>query len=121
MANRPHSICYIEIPAPGIEASEAFYQTVFGWEIERSSLSPDSRYSEFRSKNLRGGLVEDRPVHQGGVLLYMKVGDIDACLQSIAAAGGSIVRPKFEIGAGHGFSALFRAPAGNELGLVASS
>jgi uncharacterized protein len=115
----PSTICYIEIPAPDIEKAGLFYKSVFGWGVKASDLTT-SRYWEFNTGEggLTGGLVEDLPVVDGGVILYLKVADIDAALVKIKACGGTVVREKFDIGGGFGFSALFKDPNQNSLGLI---
>lgn len=111
-------ICYVEIPAPDIEKAGAFYSTVFGWQIKPSPLA-GSPYWEFRTGDdqLSGGLVQGRPPANAGVLLYLKVQDIDEALRQIQVKGGVVASPKAEIGGGYGYSALFEDPNGNRMGL----
>ena len=112
------TICYLEIPAPDVEKAGAFYSVVFGWSIKSSNLS-DKMYWEFSTGEgqLSGGLDPALHVQDGGVLLYLKVENIAETLTAVEAAGGSVVRKKFDIGGGYGFSALFKDPNGNRLGL----
>jgi predicted enzyme related to lactoylglutathione lyase len=114
-------ICYVEIPAPDIEKAGSFYSSVFGWEMRPSNLS-EAAYWEFRTGDdqISGGLVQGRTAHDVGVLLYIKVKDIDSILRVIAASGGTIAMPKTDIGGGHGASALFIDPNGNRIGLISS-
>lgn len=117
----PAQICYVEIPAPDLEKASSFYSAVFDWTVTPSNLN-DSPYWEFRSgdRGMTGGLVQNRPPRAGGALFYLNVTDIENTLNHIERAGGTVVRKKFEIGGGHGFSALFKDPNGNELGLFAT-
>ena len=111
-------ICYMEIPAPNIEAAGAFYASIFGWRITPSNLS-DKSYWEFSTGDgqLTGGLDPSIPVSAGGVLLYLKVESITDALAAVKGSGGIVVREKFDIGGGYGFSAIFKDPNGNQLGL----
>lgn len=112
------SICYVEIPAPDIEKAGAFYSSIFGWQIKPSNLSETS-YWEFRTGDgqISGGFVQERAPHQGGVLLYLKVEDIESTLRQIEANGGAVTKKRTDIGGSHGFSAFFDDPNGNRMGL----
>ena len=116
------TICYLEIPAPDVEKACAFYSKVFGWDVTPSTLS-DKTYWEFSTGDgqLGGGLDPRLPVQDGGVLPYLKVSDIAEALAAINDAGGSVVRKKFDIGGGYGFSALFKDPNGNQIGLFSAT
>lgn len=116
------SVCYVEIPAPDIEKAGTFYSSIFGWQIKPSNLS-ETPYWEFQTGDgqISGGLVQERAAHDGGVLLYLKVKDIDATLRRITAQGGTVIMEKTDIGGGHGFSAFFDDPNGNRMGLYSFS
>lgn len=115
---QPALICYLEIPAPNMDAAISFYRNVFGWTMTKSDLSPHP-YWEFSTGagQLSGGLDSQQPVNGGGVLLYLKVENISETLGLIKSLGGSTFRDKFDIGGGFGFSATFKDPNGNILGL----
>ena len=111
------SIVYVEIPAPQMAPMIQFYRDVFSWQIEASDLT-DTPYAMFSTDGgIGGGLDSSLPVQGGGVILYIKVGDIPRTLQKIQTLGGEVVREKFAIGADYGYSALFKDPCGNRLGL----
>ena len=118
----PSPIVYIEIPAPDIEKSGSFYSAVFHWKIEPSHLS-DQPYWMFNTgqNELMGALDSSKPVSDSGIIFYIKVDDIEKCLDEIKKLNGSVVREKFEIGGGYGFSAVFKDPNGNCLGLWAKT
>ena len=117
----PATICYVEIPAPNIEAAGQFYSSAFGWKITPSHLS-DKAYWEFSTgeAKLSGGLDSTVPISDGGVILYLRVADIAETLQKVRASGGIVVRERFDIGGGYGFSAIFKDPNGNRLGLFSA-
>ena len=108
--------CKIEwlvIPAPDLEKAKKFYSGVFSWEI--SELSPD--FWLFKSGNLSGGLSQSTKPAPEGVTFSITVDDIPTVLGRIVEAGGVLIREKYEIGGGFGFSAVFRDPNGNLLEL----
>ena len=111
-------ICYVEIPAPDLEKAGSFYRSVFGWNITPSNLT-DLRYWMFSTGEgkLTGGFSSELPVGDGGALLYLQVADIDQTLAAIEKAGGTVVFPKEAIGADYGYSAQFKDPNGNRMGL----
>ena len=115
-------IVYFEIPAPDIEKAGTFFSSVFGWTITPSSLSSKAYWEVGTgSDQLTGGLDSSIPVNEGGIILYLRVDDLAATLRKICDSGGSVVRDKFDIGGGYGFSAIFKDPNGNRLGLFAKS
>lgn len=120
--NSPASIVYFEIPAPNIEKAGTFYSSVFGWIITPSSLSSHAYWEVGTGDGqLTGGLDSAASVCDGGIITYMKVDDITTTLDKICESGGSVVRPKFDVGGGYGFSAIFRDPNGNRLGLFSKA
>ena len=120
MGQQSSAICYIEIPAPNLDRTGEFYSAVFGWKVTPSNLS-DKPYWMFQTGEgqLEGGFDPSRSVKtDGGVILYLKVNNIDQALTDVSNAGGKIARAKFEIGGGYGYSALINDPNGNEIGLL---
>lgn len=117
---KPAPICYVEIPAPDIEKAGSFYSSVFGWTVSPSNLG-DQPYWMFKAGEgqLMGGFDSSKPVQPGGVILYLKVDNIEAALTLVKEKGGAILREKFDIGGGYGFSAIFKDPNGNHVGLWA--
>jgi len=115
-----HPIVHIEIPAPDLEQSAAFYRTAFAWRVD---VEEGEGYATFHppegSGGVGGGLDPSRKAEtgEGGIALYIQCDDIAAKLADIEAAGGEAVKPKTEIGGGHGYYGFFRDPAGNVLGI----
>jgi predicted enzyme related to lactoylglutathione lyase len=64
-----------------------------------------------------GEWVFDRqPAGDAGVLVFIRVDDVDASLEKIVEAGGEIVLPRTHEGEGLAY-ATFRDPAGSVLGV----
>lgn len=118
MTLTPRQICYLEIPAPSVEKASKFYGDVFHWQIEESNLT-SQKYSMFDcgANGMSGAFDSSKAVSEGGILIYISVDDIDATLGIILRSGGKIVDKKADIGGGYGFSATFRDPNGNLVGL----
>ena len=103
------TVDYIEFGATDIEATKAFYSTVFGWRF--TDYGPD--YTSFDDGRLTGGFFKTDAVATGGPLVVMYAVDLAAVEASVPQAGGSITRPTFEFPGGRRFH--FRDPSGNEL------
>ncbi|MBT3982306.1 MAG: VOC family protein [Bacteriovoracaceae bacterium] len=116
----PASIVYLEIPAPEPKRSAEFYQSLFGWDVSSSNLT-DKQYWIFRcgEGQLMGAFDSTKVVSSDGVILYIKVDDIERALAKINSQGGETISGRSEIGGGFGYSAMFRDPNGNTIGLWA--
>ena len=113
---------WIEIRTNNIETSAAFYESVFGWKITDKETAEGSAVWIFdtgdqpRLENLRRGGIWLRPMGDPlGVVVYVRVDDIQRTLKRIMELGGKVVNPKAPIGAG--YAAFFTDPNGNLLGL----
>src|SRR3989304_10490308 len=118
MTNPIGSICHIELFAHDLKAIAAFYTGLFGWKTN----SMDEAYLAWEDAGgMSGGFTTaGAPVTNPAATLYIKGSDIPATLKKIIKAGGVLIKPKTDIGGGHGFYALFRDPAGNNIGLWAA-
>ncbi len=106
-------IGWIELPAPDLEAACEFYSIIFGWTIK--DYSPT--YRVFQSGNISGGLNQTGRPADDGIRVSVTVESINATLQKIVREGGAVVREKYEIPGGFGFTAMFKDPNGNVLEL----
>jgi predicted enzyme related to lactoylglutathione lyase len=103
-------VCYLQIPALDMAKSAEFYETVFGWRIERP-------YPSFESPGLIGQWVDDRPpVSGGGLLAWINVESIDKALEAVRSLGGEVLEPPQPDGPR--WLATIRDPAGNVLGIA---
>ncbi len=107
-------ICYLEIPANDVNTSGAFYKDVFGWETRKrgdGSLAFDDAVGEVSGTWVLGR----KPSTDPGILIYIMVDSVAKTVETIVAAGGTIVQP---IGLdAPEITARFSDPAGNILGL----
>ncbi len=112
------AIEWIEIPAGDPAAAAKFYESVFGWKINR-----EARWEEYpmfmdASNNLGGGFTKQaRPQPEAGILIYITVDDIEGILPKITKNGGKAAHPKTQIAPEIGYWASFSDPSGNTIGL----
>ena len=103
-------VCYLQIPSVDMMKSAGFYETVFGWKIERP-------YPSFEAPGLIGQWVDDRaPARDAGLLAWINVDRIDEALELARSSGGEVVEPPSQDGPR--WLATIRDPAGNVLGIV---
>lgn len=116
------TVSHFEIPVRDLERASRFYGSVFGWTIQPLSWE-GYPYARVRAsapaegpgkEGIDGGLMESGDV--GHPLLMIHVEDLETCLRSIEAAGGTIDLPVTRVG-DMGLHARFRDPEGNLLGL----
>lgn len=107
-------IVHAELPSLNLEESAAFYSQVFGWQF----INESPEYSLFMTPDpdgLAGGFTTKAPVDHGSYV-YIYSADIEAKLEQIEAAGGSVFMAKTPV-PGYGWFALFQDPHGNVVGL----
>jgi predicted enzyme related to lactoylglutathione lyase len=111
--SRNGKICYLEIPAIDIAQSVAFFEAVFGWQVQQRG---DGRLSFHDGVEVSGTWVTGRPPSSdAGMLVYIMVDSVESTIETVQAHGGKIVQP---IGAdAPEITARFRDPAGNIFGL----
>ena len=108
-------ICHHEIFARDLKESEKFYSDLFGWTT--SPHDPGYLFWKAPGGYSGGFITAGAPITNPAATFYIKVDDIPATLDKIVKLGGVVARPKTEIGGDNGFYALFRDPAGNNVGL----
>jgi predicted enzyme related to lactoylglutathione lyase len=101
-------IVFFDIAGPDLASQSGFYSAVFGWEV-----APGGQVSVAVTQPLEG-LIRTDPVE---TMLYFGVPDVTAALDAVAANGGAVVAPRFEV-PGVVILGLFTDPAGNRMGLV---
>lgn len=120
MTNIHHTIDYIELNARDLSATTAFYTAAFGWEF--NDYGPD--YAGIRSPDGDGevgginatGQAERGP---GGPFVMLYSDDLDATVEAVRQAGGTVTNGPYEFPGGRRFH--FTDPAGNELGAWAKA
>ena len=111
-----HHIDYIELTVTDMARAQRFYSDAFGWEF--TDYGPG--YAGIRSgEKEAGGLRLDETVVQGGPLVVLYSGDLEASVTAVRDAGGKIVVEPFEFPGGRRFH--FEDPSGNQLAIWSES
>jgi predicted enzyme related to lactoylglutathione lyase len=120
MAHTHHAIEYFEITVSDIPAARDFYGRAFGWEF--NGYGPE--YAGI--KRLDGGdgemgglgLGTHLQPGPGGSLILLYSRDLEATLEAIKAAGGTIAVDPYDYPGGRRF--FFSDVSGNTLGVFKS-
>jgi len=100
---------FIELPVDDIAAAQAFYEGAFGWSM--TGFGPS--YACTLTGDVDIGLQADAAERTAAPLVVIQVADLDAALDAVIRAGGTITRGIFAFPGGRRFH--FHDPAGNEL------
>ncbi len=123
MSATTHAINWFEIPMTDVLRAKAFYERIFEIEmisIDMMGMQMHMFPSAMETGKASGGLVksENHTPSQTGCVIYLNGNpDLQAVLDRIEAAGGSITMPKTFIDADTGYMAFFIDSEGNLMGL----
>lgn len=101
---------YVELPVKAVRPVRDFYAGAFGWAF--TDYGPHYAASEGGEVALGLNGVEEAAIE--AILPLIEVSDLEAALESVVAAGGTITVPIFAFPGGRRFH--FADPAGNVLG-----
>lgn len=112
-------VSHFEIPAEDPERAIKFYESVFGWQIEKwegpteywlITTGPDNQ------PGINGGLIrKEDPA--AGIENTIDVKDLDASLDAVKAQGGEVTQPRTAI-PGVGWAAYIKDTEGNIFSLM---
>jgi len=112
-------IFHFEVPADDPERAIKFYESAFGWRIEKWDgpieywvimTGPEDQ------PGIDGGLAR-REDPATGIENFIDVKDLDASLKAVADQGGEITRPRMTV-PGVGWVAYIKDTEGNIFGLM---
>ncbi|MEZ4740029.1 MAG: VOC family protein [Flavobacteriales bacterium] len=113
-------ISWFEIPVYDIQRASAFYNGIYGMQME-ISYNGDYAMAFFPTDSGVGGALVAGPgciPNDTGVLIYLNAGnDLDSVLGRVELAGGRVIMTKTLISAESGYFALFIDSEGNRLAL----
>jgi len=114
-------VVHFEVPADDPERSIKFFETVFGWTIEKWD-GPIEYWlimtGEEDKPGIDGGLAR-REDPETGVENIIDVKNLDQTLVDVEANGGTILRPRMAV-PGVGWMAYIKDTEGNTFGLMES-
>lgn len=114
MASR---VVHFDIPVDDPDRAGAFYAGVFGWTVQRWGRA---EYWPMTTGEPPGpgaeGALTSRAEAPEGVVVYVSVDDVDKALERVREAGGTPLTGRQPIPT-IGWSARFRDPEGNVVGL----
>jgi predicted enzyme related to lactoylglutathione lyase len=117
------TITWFEIPATDFGRAVRFYETIFASPLQHLADWPNLAIFPYQRPGVSGAIAvgEGHRPSDGGVVIYLNCdGRIDAVLDRVEKAGGSIVEPKNHIPS-VGWVAQIRDSEGNRLGLHAAA
>lgn len=115
MSNR---IIHFEIPSDNPEQIKKFYETVFGWKIDRWGNEDYWLITtgDNSKQGINGGLMKKKHPEQP-MVNTINVPSVDEWCKKIAASGGQVVVPKTAIPT-VGWLAYFKDVDGNIFGIM---
>lgn len=103
-------IQYLEFLSENLPRIRRFYENAFGWKF--TDYGPE--YTAFDGEYVDGGFTIGQPV-RGSILPILYSNALEASLEAVRAAGGTIVKEIFAFPGGRRFH--FADPDGNELAI----
>lgn len=116
------SFCWYELATTDQAAAKMFYASLFGWKPDDMPIGPAEFYTIFKLDGRDAAAAHTlRPEQRAqGVtpnwLLYVSVQSVDESATRVAAAGGALVSPPFDVGES-GRMAVVNDPTGATLAL----
>ncbi len=127
MSETHGTVIWSELMTRDVEGARRYYADRLGWRIEAMPMAGDAGdyLVAFRGDEMVAGLVdmtampgmEGLPPHW---FTYFAVDDVDAAAEATAAAGGTVIRPPFDV-PGVGRIAILHDPTGAAMGLMTPS
>jgi uncharacterized protein len=112
--------CWVDTWQPDADAAVAFYKELFGWEAEDTMPSAvEGKHYMCRLDGHDVAAVASRPEQAPPMTAwttYVWVDDVDDTVRKVAAAGGSVVKDRFDALDG-GRIAIIADPSGGALGI----
>lgn len=111
------TVVWTEIPVTDLSAAQAFYEKVFGWQMDYQKMEPNDSVMFRDGNGIHGHLYPGKPASEGqGPTLHLALADtVEAGAARCIDAGGTVLGPVIEIPPGRFQYA--QDPDGNSLGL----
>ena len=106
-------LCYFDILTSNLEKSKSFYNQLFNWETK--PWGTQENYESIKTpQDPQGGIMQSED--EKGILIYIKVDDIEKTLEKTKQLGGNVILGKTQI-PNVGWYALIADPDGNKFGI----
>jgi predicted enzyme related to lactoylglutathione lyase len=121
-------VVHFEISFDDAERAHAFYEKVFGWDLNHIpemdytmvSTGPSGEQGPTEPGFINGGMFQKEDASTPGTTVVIDVDDIDAALAKVEELGGQSVVGRTPVG-DMGWSAYFLDTEGNRIGLWESA
>ncbi len=119
------SFVWNELNTWDVEAAKAFYGQTLGWTFEAMPMEDDAGtyWVALADGEMVAGIFAMTSPDFDGVpahwFAYVEVDDVDVRTALVEEAGGTIIRPPFDV-AGVGRIAIVKAPDGSVIGWITS-
>jgi predicted enzyme related to lactoylglutathione lyase len=114
-------VTHFEIYSADPEATQPFYQDVFGWKFQKFEGGPIEYWlittGDDTEPGINGGMTRTREGQNPGTINTVAVQSLDQTIKKIARVGGRICVPKMAIPK-VGWLAYAEDPPGNALGII---
>jgi predicted enzyme related to lactoylglutathione lyase len=117
-------VVHFEIPFDDGDRARSFYAEAFGWQVQAmpgmdytlATVGPSGDTGPTEAGFVNGGMIDRKSGATGAPTIAIDVDSIDDTLEKVEELGGSTVVGRTAIG-GMGFTAYFKDPEGNVIGL----
>ncbi len=115
-----------ELVTEEVGEAKKFYAAVLGWTLEEMAMPGGGKYTIARMGGKPVGGIMDSAAMEGGDempshwMSYIHVADVDAVVAKVAAAGGEVAKPCFDV-PGVGRIAIIEDPTGAMIGIMTAA
>jgi predicted enzyme related to lactoylglutathione lyase len=119
-----NEIVHFEIPVDNLDRAQKFYKPTFGWQLNYvkemdytiiQTTEVDEKNMPKKPGSINGGMMK-RSKNVNAPVVTISVASIDDALAKIEKNGGKAIGKKMEV-ENMGWSAYFKDPEGNVIGL----
>jgi uncharacterized protein len=112
-------VAFFEIISPDAARARSFYSELFGWAAEANPAFGGYALVDTQAGEgaVGGGIGAADEPGEAGIKIFMRVGDLEACLERAEKLGGTVVQPPHDLPGDAGRTALFTDLDGNTVGL----
>jgi predicted enzyme related to lactoylglutathione lyase len=119
-----NEIVHFEIPVDDLDRAQKFYKSTFGWQLNYvkemdytiiQTTEVDEKNMPKKPGSINGGMMK-RSKNVNAPVVTISVASIDDALAKIEKNGGKAIGKKMEV-ENMGWSAYFKDPEGNVIGL----